>query len=158
MRRWILIGTGAAVVVLVVVVAVVFATRGGGNGPGDQFERAAKAFHDQYGPGSQQLTKDLQQASGGFTDAKYIAAQQDSRKLGDAFDTYGKAVKAIQFPDKAKSAAGDLGKATDAGKLVFVNAAGFFDKNQMQSTLDQYRPEVESALDKAEKALRAALK
>jgi hypothetical protein len=121
-------------------------------------ERAAKVFHDQYGPLPTRIGASLRQAGGGFGDRKFLEAQQDARQLGDAFDTYGKTLKAIQFPERAKTAADNLTKATEAGKVVMVNAAGFFSKDQMQATLDQYRPQVEAAIDKEEKALRAALK
>jgi hypothetical protein len=48
-------------------------------------------------------------------------------------------------------------KDTKAGKVVMVNAAGFFGKSGMQQTLDQYQRPLESLVDSDEKALRSAL-
>jgi len=156
--RWLLPAIAAVLVVIAAVVTVVVFAVKGGNGPGDQFERAAKAFHDVYTPASKDMTEKLKLAAGGgFGDTSYTEATSDARKLGDAFDAYGKAVRAIQVPAGAKPAAEELGKATDAGKLIMVNSAAFFSAAQMQATLDQYRPQVEALVAKAEESLRAAL-
>lgn len=157
-RRWIWIGGGAVLAVLIAAVAIVALVARGGSGPSGQFERAAKSFHDQYGPVSTQVSASLRQAGGGIGDSRFLEAQQAARQLSDAFDTYGKALKAIAFPERAKTAADDLTKATEAGKILMVNAAGFFSKDQMQATLDQYRPQVEKSIREDETALRAALK
>ena len=158
-RRWIWIGAGAALVVLVAAVVItVLATRDSQtDGPGDQFERAAKAFHQQYDTLAPKVADELGKASGGFSDPSFTAAQLDARKLGEAFDAYGKAIAAVAFPEQAKAAAGDLVKATQAGGIVWTNAAGFFAKDQMQATLDKYQKQVESALAEREQTLRSAL-
>ena len=57
----------------------------------------------------------------------------------------------------SKAPADKLTKATEAGKILMVNAAGFFTKDQMQATLDQYRPQLEKSIREDETALRAAL-
>ena len=156
-RRWIWIGGAAALVVLVAAVVTVVLVTKGGDGPSERFEQAAKVFHDRYGPLSTHMTTSLRQAGGGFGDRKYLEAQQDAKQLGEAFDTYGKALAAIAFPEGAKAAVTKLTDATRAGQVLMVNAAGFFSKDQMQATLEQYQPQVESAITNDEKALRAAL-
>lgn len=155
-RRWLRPAAGVILAVVLAAGAVfVLATRGGG--AGDEFEQAAETFHDKYDSLSQQLDQHLAQASGGFGDSSFSAAQQDARRLADAFVAYGDAIKAISFPEPAKPAAADLVKATDGGKLIMVNVAGFFTKSQMQRAVDEFGPQVESLIDRREGALRTAL-
>jgi hypothetical protein len=156
-RRWLWISATAVVVVAAAVVVVLVLATTRGNRTGVQFEKAAKAFHGQYNPVAEQLATDLGRASGGFGDASFLAAQQDARKLGDAYDAYGTALNKITFPEKARAAAAQLVKDTKAGSVVMVNAAGFFAKSGMQQTLGQYQRPVETAVDNDEKALRTAL-
>jgi hypothetical protein len=138
-----------------VVIAVLTTT--GHDGPAQQFERSAKTFHDRYRGLSDQLGRDLPRAGEGFGDHGFVTASLDVRKLGEAFDAYGKAVAAIRFPDRDKAPAADLVDAIRLGSTTMYNAADSFGRDAMKAILDQYRPQIDSAVDNAEKALRKAL-
>jgi hypothetical protein len=158
-RRRIGVGAAAALAVLVAAVVVtVLVTRGGDDSPGGRFELAAKTFHRQYDTFAPRVADGLAKAGGGFGDAGFTAAQQDARKVADAFGAYDKAVGAVAFPAGAQAPASDLRKVVQAGRLVWSNAAGFFEKAQMQDALAQYRPQVESAVAAREEAVRGALR
>jgi hypothetical protein len=157
-RRWLWPLVGAVLVSLIaVLVVVIVVARGGADGPGEQFEKAAKTFHDEYEPTSKDLATKMAGAQGGFADPSFTAAQQDAKNLSDAFTAYSKAVKAIQFPEAAKAAAADVAKAADAGQFVMINSASVFGVDEMKGLLAQHQPQVENALATAERKLRAAL-
>jgi hypothetical protein len=148
----------AAVLVLVVVVAVVVLAAKGGDGAGDQFERAATRFHDVYTPTSKDLNEKLSlSGGGGFGDESYFAVTTQARKLSDAFEAYGTALGAIEFPADAKPAADKLGQSIEAGKVLMVNAAAFFSTAPIQAILDEYASQIETAVAADETSLRAAL-
>jgi hypothetical protein len=153
--RWLVPAAAAVLVVLVALVVTILVVAKGGDGPADQFEAAAKTFADTYTPAAADVGGKM---TGRFGDSSLGEAQQDARKISAAYDAYGKALGAITFPDGAKPAVADLVKATEAGKLVWVNAAGFFSGSAMKALLDNYRPQVEASVTKAEEALRTALK
>lgn len=148
---------GAVVVMLAVVTVVMVAALTRGGGPADEFEQAAEQFHSQYEPLAQQLDTNLDRAGGGLMDAGLLTAQQDARALGDLFDIYGEALAAIEFPAEAEQAATQLANAIEAGKVLMVNAAAFFSKGPMESTLDDLQPKTEALLAEREEALRQAL-
>lgn len=143
---------------LVVVVIVLFIGAGcaSDDGSADRFEAAAKAFHDTYDPLIEQLASNLK-GSGGVGDPAHTSAITDINKLIDAFDAYDNAIKAIQFPDNAKAAAADLGKAIEAGRFVVTNVRGSFTGREMKALIDQFRPKIDSELANREEALRTAL-
>jgi len=157
-RRW-LLPSVAAVLVLLIVAGVMLFNSEDTKGSSDQFERAAAAFHDVYTPTAKDLTKQLAISSdgGGSGDKPNAAATRDASKLATAFADYGKALSAIQFPSDSKQAADQLIKDTTAGRLLMVNAAAFISIGEMQSALDQYRPQIEIDVANAESALRATL-
>ncbi|WP_326552896.1 hypothetical protein [Micromonospora sp. NBC_01813] len=148
---------GAVVVMLAVVTVVIVAALTRGGGPADEFEQAAEQFNSQYEPLARQLDSNMDRAGGGLMDAGLLTAQQDARALGDLFDTYGEALAAIEFPAEAEQAATQLANAIEAGKILMVNAAQFFAKGPMQSTLDNLQPETEDLIAEREEALRQAL-
>ncbi|MFY1699307.1 hypothetical protein [Solwaraspora sp. WMMA2101] len=152
-----LLVAGAVVVILAVVtvVLVVAVTRGGG--PADEFEQAAERFHSRYEPLARQLETNLDRAGAGMFDPGLATAQQDARALADLFDEYGTALAAIEFPADAEQAATQLTNAVEAGKILWVNAAGFFDKGPMESILDELQPQTEATIADREEALRQAL-
>jgi len=141
-----------AVVTVVVVAAL---TRGGG--PADEFEQAAERFHSQYEPLARQLAANVDRAGDGLLDAVLLTAQQDARALADLFVTYGEALAAIEFPAEAEQAATQLANAVTAGRVLMVNAAGFFSKGPMESALDELQPQTEAIIAEREQALRQAL-
>lgn len=148
---------GAVVVMLAVVtvVLVVAVTRGGG--PAGEFEQAAEQFHSRYEPLSRQLATNLDRAGAGMFDPGLATAQQDARALADLFDEYGTALAAIEFPADAEQAATQLANAVEAGKVLMVNAAGFYAKGPMASILDELQPQTEATITEREQALREAL-
>ncbi|MFY1637617.1 hypothetical protein ACN27F_30825 [Solwaraspora sp. WMMB335] len=147
---------GALVVVLAVaaVVVVSLLTRGG---PADEFDEAAERFHSQYEPLAEQLAANLNRAGDGLLDPGLSAAQQDARALADLFVAYGEALAAIEFPAEAEQAATQLANAIEAGRILMVNAAGFFSKAPLESTLDELQPRTEAVIAEREQALRQAL-
>ncbi|WFE29308.1 hypothetical protein O7623_09000 [Solwaraspora sp. WMMD791] len=148
---------GAVIVILAVVTAVlvVAVTRSGG--PVDEFEQAAEQFHSRYEPLARQLETNLDRAGAGMFDPGLATAQQDARALADLFDEYGTALAGIEFPADAEPAATQLANAVEAGKVLWVNAAGFFDKGPMESLIDELRPQTEAAIAEREESLRQAL-
>lgn len=159
-RRWVWIG-GAPGLIPLLVVGVIVLLFGAGcasdDGPAERFETAAKAFHGTYDPLIEQLTSDLSGSGGSVGDPAHNSAVSAANQLVDAFDAYDNAINAIQFPDDAKTAVADLGKAIEAGRFVVVNVSGSFTTSEMKALTDQFQPKIESALADREKALRTVL-
>jgi len=146
-----------AVIAVLAVAAVVVVVLARGGGPADEFEQAAEQFHSRYEPLAGQLATNVDRAGDGLMDAGLLTAQQDARALADLFVTYGEALAAIEFPAEAEQAATQLANAVEAGRVLMVNAAGFFSKGPMVSILDDLQPRTEAVIAEREQALRQAL-
>ena len=84
-------------------------------------------------------------------------AQEDAKALADAYTKYGREVAGLDLPATAQPAKDELVRATEAGTFLMTNAAGFFSKGPMESTLTELWPQVTNKLLAAEAALRKAL-
>lgn len=154
-RRLVLLLIAGLALVLVGGAATVLAGRD--DGPAARFERAAAAFHKAYTPAAQALDDSLAKAADGFADPSLAAVTVEANRAGDAFAGYGAAIRDIPFPAAAQPAAKDLAEVADFGRTLMTNTANSFGASTAKSLVKQYRPEAESALAAAEKALRAVL-
>jgi hypothetical protein len=155
-RRLVLLLIAGLVLVLVGGAAAVLAGRDD-DGPAARFERAAAAFHQAYNPAARALDDSLAKAADRFADPSFAAVTVEANRAGDAFASYGVAIRAIPFPAAAQPAAKDLAEVTDFGRTLMANTANSFAASTAKSLVERHRAPAESALAAAEKALRAAL-
>lgn len=156
-RRWLPVAAvaGALLIVVAFVTVVLVVARDGG--PAGEFAEASDAFHSRLDQLSSSMEGHLSLAREGFGDPEFRKATTDAKALADLYDGYNKDVQAIEVPDAAESARAALLRATEAGRILMVNAAGFFSKSAMKTALDRLWPQVKTALTRAEDDLRAAL-
>jgi hypothetical protein len=152
-RRWLVIGAIVVIVLIAAVVGIVLATRGSDpkSQAAQQYDAAYSAFHTKLAQDMQSLNTHL------GSPGTLVQATQDATHLGNDYQSYGAAVKAIAMPAAATADEAKVVQLTNAGLFLMTQASKMVTPGGAQAALNADLPQLTTQLTAAEKALRTDL-